>query len=117
MFYHYSQNNSGGKFGHDPKRGISHHVIIEAASADEANQRAEYIGLYFDGEGDCECCGNRWSPMYRDDAGETAPLVYGETPSAWANGRWNIWNGSCFIHYLDGSVMEYAKGIEDAEVL
>ncbi len=61
MFYHYSQNNSGGRFVYCPDRGISHHVIIEAVSDRAANIIAEDIGLYFDGEGDCTCCGDRWS--------------------------------------------------------
>ena len=73
MFYHYSQNNSGGSFDFDKEKGITHHVVIEAESASLADRRAESIGLYFDGEGDCPCCGNRWSEAYE---GTDVPSVY-----------------------------------------
>jgi hypothetical protein len=59
-WYHYLQNNSGGKFIQDPKTGLSRHVYIEAESPRAANARAQDIGLYFDGYGDCPCCGDRW---------------------------------------------------------
>lgn len=62
-WYHYRQNNSGGSHEYDASRGTSVNVYIEADSADEANERASEIGLYFDGvEGDmdCSCCGDRW---------------------------------------------------------
>ena len=49
MFYHYSQNNSGGSFDFDQEEGITHHVVIEAESAYLADRRAESIGLYFGG--------------------------------------------------------------------
>lgn len=44
MFYHYSQNNSGGIFDFDRENGITHHVVIEAESASLADRRAESIG-------------------------------------------------------------------------
>jgi hypothetical protein len=83
-FYHFSQNNSGGSFVLDEVSGITHHVIIEACSVDDANKRAEAIGLYFNGWGDCNCCGNRWSEQwsYGDrDPGTSTPEVYGEPAS------------------------------------
>lgn len=58
-FYHFSQNNSGGSFDFDENSGITHHVVIEANSADHASARAQDIGIYFDGvrDGvDCGCC-------------------------------------------------------------
>lgn len=60
MFFDFRQNNSGGSFSYDDKAGIAETVIIEANSAAEANEKAERIGLYFNGAGDCECCGSRW---------------------------------------------------------
>ena len=63
MFYSYHQNNSGGWF---TLPAID--VIIEADSAEEADRIAESKGLYFDGAGDCDCCGNRWHETY--DEGE-----------------------------------------------
>ena len=56
MFYVYRQNNSGGSF-----RPPAVDVIVEAPSAAEADTIAEGVGIYFDGAGDCPCCGNRWS--------------------------------------------------------
>lgn len=55
MFYVYRQNNSGGSF-----IPPAVDVIVEAPSAAEADTIAEGIGIYFDGAGDCSCCGNRW---------------------------------------------------------
>jgi hypothetical protein len=106
MFFHYNQNNSGGSFNHDSKAGISHHVIIEADSASEADSKAENIGLYFDGDGDCPCCGSRWSTAYGE--GDPVPEVYGQvvTPGMihtknmgmkWIDGP------EGYIHYADGS--------------
>lgn len=79
MFFTYNQNNSGGHFTFEPDKGISHFVIIEANSADEADRLAEEKGLYFNGcrEGrDCSCCGDRWSQQYSDDGGTDEPTIY-----------------------------------------
>ena len=109
MFYTYSQNNSGGSFVF--RRGISVFVIVEADSAAEANVRAEQIGLYFGGEGDCECCGDRWYPYSSTAKGDKWPSLHGkrvttkataETLSLfikWAKGP------EVFIHYKDGRVV------------
>jgi hypothetical protein len=78
MFYTFCQNNS---FGVD--YGPAKYVIVEAASAEEANQRAiEVEGVYFDGVAsgiDCPCCGNRWSREYYD-SGEETPMIRGQEP-------------------------------------
>lgn len=110
MFYDFRQNNSGGSFVYDEERGLSVSVIIEAESADDANDRAERIGLYFNGvdEGcDCECCDDRWSRAYKDD-GDEVPSRYGtalptERPKdeiEWVGKG----NPTIFIHYLDGTL-------------
>lgn len=70
-FYDYHQNNSGGSFDVDDK--VCHQVVVEAKSADEANEIAMDLGIYFDGcsEGmDCNCCGDRW-----DEADKPIDLV------------------------------------------
>ena len=79
-FFTFNQNNSGGRFIVDEKRGIGTGVIIEADDYEEANERAELIGLYFDDDyyTDCRCCGTRWSRMYEFDRGYAVPSVYGE---------------------------------------
>lgn len=103
-FYTFTQDNSGGSFDYDKKRGITNFVIIEANNADEANARAETIGLYFDGRGDCPCCGNRWCEA-RDpyDATKT-PELY-EMPLA----EYMEQNAWCTVdmiatHYADGRI-------------
>ncbi|MFJ8699438.1 DUF7296 family protein [Streptomyces ardesiacus] len=106
MFFTFDQNNSGGGFDYDWVAGISHFVIIEADDVDHAIEKAEEIGLYFDGAGDCPCCGNRWSRPWDDD-GSDEPLIYGgpvdqylKTPYAmkWIDGS------EAFIHYADGRI-------------
>ena len=103
-YYHFSQNNSGGCLDHKPDKGIVHHVIIEAMNADHANQRAEEIGLYFDGcdsGTDCECCGDRWRRTDEYDANDT-PMVYGEPAESYVD-KWFTDKGepSVAIHHLN----------------
>lgn len=98
MFYTYRQNNSGGNFHIKPTDGICEYVIIEANSADDANERAEDIGLYFDGcrSGyDCKCCGDRWHSADEYEATEQ-PERYGNLVEE-KEGH-NI-----AVHYLDGT--------------
>jgi hypothetical protein len=60
-WFKFDQNNSGGVFIRDDR--VAHTVWIQARSADEANAKAESIGIYFDGcdtGDDCPCCGDRW---------------------------------------------------------
>lgn len=66
-WFNFRQNNSGGIF-----RDPAINVWVEARDAEEANKRAASIGLYFDGDGDCSCCGNRWHEQWSDDRGEDA---------------------------------------------
>lgn len=101
MFYTFVQNNSGGVFI-EP----AHYVIVEADSADEANERALDVGIYFNGISgghDCECCGDRWYPVSDADA-EDKPMVYSNTAHeaascgdsvliAYADGREELYNG------------------------
>lgn len=108
MFFHYSQNNSGGSFDFDRERGITHHVVIEANSADDANERAEAIGLYFDGCDagiDCDCCGDRWYAKWENSAGYAEPTVYGQPAfEVEHHTRWMAPNPEVVIHYADGRI-------------
>ena len=97
MFYTFTQNNSGGSFI-GPR-----FVIVEADSADEANDIAERsTPVYFDGtwcrDGcdvdpyescacmvDCYCCGDRWSRVSEYAATER-PEIYGEPVSSGPDG-------------------------------
>ncbi len=102
MFKLFTQNNSGGHFNHDPRRGIGPYVIVEGTDEEDCVQRAEDIGLYWNGvdEGsDCECCGDRW-----DTYGEVSdePQVYGEPVSQARVRREGKPLG--YIHYLSGGV-------------
>lgn len=104
MFYQFSQNNSGGRFKVD--RNVAEYVIIEANGAQEANDRALEIGIYFDGvsEGrDCPCCGSRWSEASSYDGTET-PTVYGTPVESYKPNVKFTPRGEPLIHvyYLSG---------------
>ena len=95
MFFDYRQNNSGGSF--ITNCDVDVFVIIEAESAAEADDRAQDIGIYFDGcdSGfDCPCCGDRW---YRAYEGEEVPSLYGQPVEQFKKSY-----GEIIIHYLDG---------------
>lgn len=62
-YFIFRQNNSGGYF-----TGPALYFIVSATDADTANSIAVSKGLYFDGKGDCECCGNRWYRVSPADA-------------------------------------------------
>jgi hypothetical protein len=102
-FYHFSQNNSGGRFDFNETAGITHNVIVEAIDYRHANMLAEDIGLYFDGDGDCDCCGNRWYSQWDYSDGHDVPSIYGEPV---ANGvsttQWMPDGKETVVHYLDG---------------
>lgn len=110
MFFTYNQNNSGGSFSFEDWK-VTQYVIIEADNYQEANSLAEEIGLYFDGSGDCPCCGNRWHELYSDDFGDEEPMIYGKPVDLrqplvdWMNGKPFV-----FVHYKDGRVTSRTSG-------
>ena len=68
MFYTYIQCNSGGRY--EVNEDVKQYVIIEADSAEKANNKAEDLGIYFNGvmKGiDCPCCGDRWCKCDEED--------------------------------------------------
>lgn len=104
MWYEFSQNNSGGSFDIDPGSGIGPRVWIEAASADDANERAESLGIYFDGcerEMDCDCCGDRWYRQWRED-GSASPEIDPEYDFNW--------HDAVYIHPLEGPFVVATPG-------
>lgn len=103
-FYTYNQNNSGGGFDHDEVAGIGYMVIVEAYNVKQANALAESIGLYFDGYGDCPCCGNRWHEAWRDE-GTDEPSSYGRPLDLSGEGNLN-WGIPSYVHYLDGKILK-----------
>lgn len=101
MFFTFSQNNSGGAF-----EGFQF-VIIEADSANEANNLAESHDIYFDGVSkgmDCSCCGDRWARKWFDDEGKEMPEIYGEPPEVSAVDPDNWYPVTYAIYYKDGRV-------------
>jgi hypothetical protein len=89
MYYTYRQNNSGGQFTLDKKRGITMFVVIFAETSEEADKKAEDIGLYFNGvekDIDCGCCGDRWYPNTYEKPTKT-PMIYGKTPTKFLKSR------------------------------
>lgn len=107
--YEFRQNNSGGDFTFDEKAGISHFVYVEATSADEANRKAEQIGLYFDGEGDCPCCGDRWCEASEYDAEENPALTRSDYAAQYGGIMRPYWwmgdDPEGFVHYADGRIV------------
>ena len=106
MFHTFRQNNSGGEFDYDEAAGVSVNVIVEGDDLAEITSRARGIGLYFDGSGDCACCGNRWyEPWSRDDL-DAEPMIYGRPVAEWDDKfRWITDGYETFIHYADGRVV------------
>jgi len=105
MYFTFSQNNSGGSFITNDL--VCHYVIIEATTAEQANNLAETHGIYFDGESDCPCCGNRWSQQWDDSDGTSEPTIYDKTPGEYQC----MWTPDgevyCRVYHADGLKQEY----------
>ena len=107
-WFEFRQNNSGGVFVAD--KNLSVHVYIEATTPAAANQRAQELGIYFDGFGDCPCCGNRWCEVWEGDEGESFEELgfY-----AWKQQKIFPWgltetydkDAGAVFHFADGRVM------------
>lgn len=105
-FYTFNQNNSGGSFDVDHEEGISHYVIVEGEDVAHVEYLAKRIGLYFDGAGDCSCCGDRWNEPWGELDSE--PLVYDVPALEYSDGWKWIGNGpEGYIHYLDGRIVPF----------
>lgn len=107
-YFTFDQNNSGGSFDYDENYGD--HVIIAAKNSDHANERAQEIGLYFNGAHengpDCECCGDRWYAA--NGEGDLTPQIYSKRPEALlAEGGW--FRDLIVVHHADGSRETYRR--------
>jgi len=94
-FFEFSQNNSGRSFKTNEAEGIGSRVYIEARTANEANEKAERIGIYFDGVDvgrDCACCGDRWFRASEDSAEKK--IVLNEVYSF-------NWHPFVYVHHAD----------------
>lgn len=112
-FYDFDQNNSGGSFITNDK--LCWKLFIEAETYDEAVNKAEELGCYWDGveEGiDCSCCGDRW---YKPYGAISFPYKFGKNLSfenihsyaQYLANEYGFWTSpSVRIYYLDGTVEE-----------
>lgn len=112
MFYHFSQNNSGGRF--DFTDTLTRHVVVEADNAEDANGFLESLGGYFDGcdsGRDCECCGDRWAAQWSYDGSDVPELFGTPVEELTKKDLAMIWSDEGFpevrVHYIDGTVKEY----------
>lgn len=116
-FYVFRQNNSGGSFDYYDQ-GISVEVIVEATSLRDSVKRAEMIGLYFDGYGDCPCCGNRWSEPWEDSGLSVEELfnhIGDAMTSQWSCKHMDEGNPEIFVHKMDGSIYGFWLGDQSDE--
>ena len=93
MFYLYRQNSSFGQ-SKSVLGLVASCVIIEAATASDANAIAVANGLYFDGVisgRDCPCCGDRWIECVKGDGYKAVPVTHVYSPGG-------------FVLYLSGQV-------------
>lgn len=109
--YIFTQNNSGGSFDFDEKSGITHYVFIEAKDYKDANERAQNIGIYFNGcdEGlDCECCGDRWYELYNESEFNKVDNLYKYTCCT----KWMEKGKEACFHKLDGTFEFFDPPVE-----
>lgn len=100
-FWDYRQNNSFGFFIDDGIVSIL--VLIEADTAEEADTRAQDLGIYFDGlesGRDCECCGSRWTSAY--DSCEDIQTEIRQCVKSYGQG-WGI-KRPVVVHFKSGPV-------------
>lgn len=105
-FFEFWQNNSFGRW-----KGPGIHVVIEAASADQANKIAQTKGIYFDSSIDCPCCGSRWSKAWHDEQGSIEPTVFGvpiEEVETWPSCGSGPEMPDAIVFFLDGTKKEYS---------
>jgi len=110
MFYTFRQNNSGGYYS-GPQ-----YIIIEAADAEEANERSQSTQIYFDGASndgpDCPCCGDRWYRAYSNDKGTDQPEIYGYNQfqdDEWVQTDANDEDMDLEIHYLNDATVYFKR--------
>lgn len=112
-FYEFNQNNSGGNFVFNEQNGLTHHVVIEANTRDQASALAQDAGIYFDGVADgldCGCCGDRWYEPWGEGTAE--PMFY-DVPVSKATGyKWMEEGKEICVHYLNGEKKWFGMGVK-----
>lgn len=102
MFYTFRQNNSGGRFARD--NNVDMYVVVEGTDVSDVIERAENIGIYFDGCAnfqDCECCGDRWYKPWDGTELDAVPSIYSEPIDEMRDTRTKGCN--TVIHFADGT--------------
>lgn len=100
MYYIFDQNNSGGSF--DVNDNVAEYVIIEANNNEEANDKAEDIGIYFNGVNqglDCDCCGDRWYPTSEFSSCKDLDIILDNYLGSNA-ARWSV--KTCILYLVAG---------------
>lgn len=102
LWFHFSQNNSGGGFVVD--ENVCEDVFIQDTNAASAIRRAE---AFMDNSDSCPCCGDRWSFWLDDSDGKPVPMKYDvpaeiEAPS--------FFRKNYKLHFFDGHVETHAFG-------
>jgi len=88
-FFCYWQNNVTGLWVNRPSEGVGRHVVMEAFSVEEAEDRLQQLlgNNYFD---HCDCCGRRWgNPEVFLSLNSILPRTSKE---------------NCYVHFLDGTI-------------
>lgn len=101
-WYLFSQNNSGGAF--IVNDDVAEEVLIQATSPEKANEKAEEIGIYFEGiekEIDCECCGDRWSSATDYDKVNIDEYV--------KHSPMHYFRDDIYLYFFDGRVKRLTK--------
>lgn len=86
LWFEYHQNNSGGSFHTD--EDVSIYVLIQAEGREDANRKAEEVGIYFDGVSnglDCDCCGDRWCEPWDELEKFSVYSWSGDSPKTYDN--------------------------------
>lgn len=99
-WFEFTQNNSGGSFDVDDK--VCHRLFIETKSFNDAVEKAEELGCYWDGVNkgiDCPCCGDRWYKY--DDKPINLELYKTE--------GYTSWDGTLYFNNIE----EYAQYLAD----
>lgn len=96
-FFHFSQNNSGGRFDVDDVVDEGG-VVFEAKDVKEANKRARKAGVFK--RWFCECCGPRFTEAWESEKG------FDSAEEAVAS-HWS--DSPMVVHFKDGSTKRMQK--------
>lgn len=105
-WYQFDQNNSGGSFVVNDK--VCHRLFIEAESFDDAVEKAEDLGCYWNGVDDgrdCPCCGDRWNKWNDDSVNIEKYKTEGYTVSIY-DGIWSNTRGEWEKRYRKYEVIK-----------